>query len=293
MNLVIIMFIDINIYIDSRKIDYDYMISNNRLYISFKIEGNNKKLTINYDNNIYDDFKFETKEFIEKDGYINIDLEKDNISFLEFSLKANYKYYIKLVYEYVNGKYNKDELIKLLKSLYELNHEDEILDRIKVLEEFKLDDKFLYYEINKLIEDILMNDYYDKLVSKMDSYDLLNIITYTISSEKPYSIKQEELDELIEIAKSHDYSSENIWRLAMTYDEMGYDYQKIEEYFVNSKDVYYLGEYISGVFQKNMDNIVDLIIKTKDKEYIKKVLDNEFIKRDLNDLQKNTIKELL
>ena len=55
MNLVIIMFIDINIYIDSRKIDYDYMISNNRLYISFKIEGNNKKLTINYDENIYED----------------------------------------------------------------------------------------------------------------------------------------------------------------------------------------------------------------------------------------------
>ena len=42
-----------------------------------------------------------------------------------------------------------------------------------------------------------------------------------------------------------------------------------------------------------MDNIVDLIIKTKDKEFIKKVLDNEFIKRDLTDLQKNTIKELL
>lgn len=283
------MFIDINIYIDSRKIDYDYMISNNRLYISFKIEGNNKKLTINYDNNIYDDFKFETKEFIEKDGYINIDLEKENINFLEFSLKTNYKYYIKLVYEYVNGKYNKDELIKLLKSLYELNHEDEVLDRIKVLEELKLDDKFLYYEINKLIEDILMNDYYDKLVSKMNSYDVLNIITYNIATEKPYSIDQEELDELVEVAKSHNYSSENIWRLAMNYDEMGYDYSKIEEYYVNSKDVYYLGEYISGVYQKNMDNIVDLIIKTNDKEYIKNVLDNEFINRDLTLEQKRRL----
>jgi len=285
------MFIDINIYIDSRKLDYNYMIINNRLYISFKIEDNHKKLTINYDNNIYDDFKFETQEFEEKDGYINIDLEKNKINFLEFSLKANYKYYVKLVYEFVNGKYTKEELIILLKSLYDLNKEEEILDRIKVFEELKLEDKFLYYEINKLIEDLLMNDYYDKLIERMDNYDILNIITYNISSNKPYSIDQEKFNELVEVAKEHPYTEENLWRLAMNYDEMGYDFSNIEEYFVNNDDIYYLQEYISSVFQKNLNYIIDLIIKKKDKDYINKVLNNDFINRDLNEEQKKRLIE--
>ena len=283
------MFIDIRILIDSRKVDYNYMISNNRLYISFKIESNHKKLILNYDDNIYDDFKIETGDYSYEPGYLEIDLEKNNINFFEFSIKANYKYYVKLVYEYVNGKYKKEELIKILKSLYDLNKEDEVLDRIKVLEEMNLDDKFLYYEIDKLIEELLMNEYYDKLTDKMNDYDFLNIITYNISSNRPYSIDQEKLDELIDVAKSHKDTNENIWRLAMNYDRMGYDFSKIEEYFVSIKDIYYLQEYISGVYQKNIDYIVDLLIKQNDKDFIKKVLDNELIIRDLNNEHKNKL----
>ena len=276
------MFIGINIYVDSRKVDYDYMISNNRLYVSFKINNDSKKLTIHYDDNIYDDINIETGNYEFKNGYLEIDLTKDKVNFFEFSLSANYKYYVKLVYEYVNGNHKKEDLIKRLQVLYDLNKDEAILDRIKVLEEMKLDDKFLYYEVDKLTEDILMNDYYDKLCEKMDTYDFLNIITDSITSNKPYSIDQDKLNELVDVAKAHDYASENIWRLAMNYDEMGFDYSKIEEYFVSCRDVYYLGEYISGVYQKNLDNIIDLVIKTHDKEYIKKVLENDFINRDLN-----------
>ena len=287
------MFIDIRILIDSRKVDYNYMISNNRLYISFKIESNHKKLILNYDDNIYDDFKIETGDYSYEPGHLVIDLEKNNINFFEFSLKANYKYYVKLVYEYVNGKYKKEELIKILKSLYDLNKEDEVLDRIKVLEEMNLDDKFLYYEIDKLIEELLMNEYYDKLTDKMTDYDFLNIITYNISSNRPYSIDQKKLDELIDVAKSHKDTNENIWRLAMNYDRMGYDFSKIEEYFVSIKDIYYLQEYISGVYQKNLDYIVDLLIKQNDKDFIKKVLDNELIIRDLNNEHKNKLNDII
>ena len=285
------MFIGISIYIDSRKVDYDYIISNNRLLISFKLDSNHKKLVINYDNNIYDDFKIETGNYSYKDGFL--DLEKNNINFFEFSLSANYKYYVKLVYEYVNGRYKKDDLIKLLKSLYDLNKEPEVLDRIKVLEEMNLDDKFLYYEIDKLIEELLMNEYYDKLTDKMDDYDFLNIITSNITSSRPYSIDQEKLDELVDVAKEHDYCDENIWRLAMNYDEMGYDFSKIEKYFVDNKDIYYLQEYICAVYQKNLDYIIDLLIEQNDKDYIKKVLDNDFIKRDLSENQKKRLMEVL
>ncbi len=291
------MFIGINIYIDSRKVDYDYMISNSRLYISFKINHNKKRLNIHYDDNIYDNFKVETGEYKDKDGYLEIDLAKNNLNFFEFSLKANFKYYVKLVYDQVNHNYSKEELIKRLQSLYDLNKEDEVLDRIKVLKELKdnsLDDKFLYYEIDKLINDILINNpYYERLMSKMDDYDVLNIITSNLSSNKPYSITQEEFDKLVVAAKTHNYALENLWRLAMNYDGLGYDFSKIEEYIVETKDVYYLQEYISAIYQKNMDYLVDLIIKTQDNEYVKKVLDNEFIDRDLSSEQKDKLKSII
>ena len=159
MDLVIIMFIDINILIDSRKVDYDYKIKDGRLYISFKIEPNKKKLNIHYDSNIYDDFKVETGDFKDKDGYLEIDLTKNNLNFFEFSMKANFKYYVKLVYDQVQHNYKKEELIEMLKSLYELNKEKEVLDRIKVLEELNIEDKFLYYEIDHFIPwSFVMND---------------------------------------------------------------------------------------------------------------------------------------
>ncbi len=288
------MFIDINILIDSRKVDYDYKIKDGRLYISFKIEPNKKKLIIHYDSNIYDDFKVETGDFKDKDGYLEIDLMKNNLNFFEFSMKANFKYYVKLVYDQVQHNYKKEELIEMLKSLYELNKEEEILDRIKVLEELNIEDKFLYYEIDHFINDILIeNPYYKKLMDKMDDFDALNIITYNLMSNKPYSITQEQFNDLVEVSKKHDYTLENMWRLAMNYDEKGYDFSKIEEYLIESRDVYYLGEYISAIYQKNTNYIVDLIIKTGDNEYVKKVLDNEFITRDLSSEQIDKLKKVI
>ena len=69
----------------------------------------------------------------------------------------------------------------------------------------------------------------------------------------------------------------------MNYDLKGYDYKKIEEYFVESHDVYYLVEYISAVYQANKDYIVDLLIKLNDQKYIDEILNNDFIKRHLEE----------
>ena len=109
--------IDINVILDSRKVDYDYEIKNNRVYIKFKII-NGKKLIINYDFNIYDDFKLENSNYPYKEGYLELDLENNKIDNLEFSLKVNYKYYIKLVYNHQNFNYNKNDLIDKLEFLY-------------------------------------------------------------------------------------------------------------------------------------------------------------------------------
>ena len=282
------MFIDLEILIDSRKIEYDYKIDHKRVFISFKIPDGHKKLTIRYDDNIYDDFKLNNNQSDKfEPGFISFNLEKIKLQELSFSLKVNYKYYVKLVYNHYNFKYSKDELINKLDLLYQVNHEDEVLSIIKILKEENLNDKFMYYEIDKLIIDILTNNqYYDSLINQMNDYDLLNIITYYISVPCPYQIDQEEFDVLVEEAKIHNYPSENIWRLAMNYDQRDYDFSKVEEYFVNSKDLYYLSEYIYGVSNANLENIVNLIIKTKDKEYINKVINDDNMKKHLGDLIK-------
>ena len=56
-----------------------------------------------------DDFKVETGGFKDKDGYLEIDLMNNNLNFFEFSMKANFKYYVKLVYDQVQHNYKKEE----------------------------------------------------------------------------------------------------------------------------------------------------------------------------------------
>ena len=134
-----------------------------------------------------------------------------------------------------------------------------------------------------MIIDILTdNPYCDSLVDRMNDYDLLNLITYYISVPKPYNITQEKLDELVEVAKKHPYTDETIWRLAMNYDGI-YNLNKLEEYFVNHKDLYYLREYLYSVDNKDKDHIVNLILKTKDKEFINKIVGDSDIKELLGD----------
>lgn len=282
--------IDIKIFLDNYEVNYEVNIKDQRVYFCFDIPDGYKKLKINYDFNIYEDLIIENHDYSYESGYIEINLEKEKINHLEFSLMINYKYYIKLVYHHVNFKYKKEELINNLEFLYKVNNEDEVLSIIKILKELNIEDKFLYYEIDKMIIDILTdNKYYEELINRMNDYDLLNIITYYLAVPNPYSIDQEKLDELVLEAEKHDYASENIWRLAMNYDRRNYDFNKIEEYFANSKDLYYLYEYLSGVSSSNEDNLVNLIIKTKDKEYIKEIVSDNFMN---NILSKKSIEKL-
>ena len=41
----------------------------------------------------------------------------------------------------------------------------------------------------------------------------------------------------------------------MTYDEYGFNYDIIDKFFINSKNVYYLSEYINGALQVNQEKI--------------------------------------
>ncbi len=79
----------------------------------------------------------------------------------------------------------------------------------------------------------------------------------------------------------------------MNYDCRGYNYDLLDDFFVNSKDRRYLVEYISGIIQVNKEKIVNMVIQTKDKEFIKEFLEDDLIQLNLEEKHKDALKQAL
>ena len=62
----------------------------------------------------------------------------------------------------------------------------------------------------------------------------------------------------------------------MNYDEFNFNYDQIDKFFINSKNAYYLSEYISGVLQVNQEKITNMMIEQGDKDLINEIL-NKYI----------------
>ena len=61
----------------------------------------------------------------------------------------------------------------------------------------------------------------------------------------------------------------------------------------SSKDSDYLAEYISGVIQVNKEKIVNMILQTKDKEFITALLKANFIQNHLEEKHINNLEQVL
>lgn len=117
---------------------------------------------------------------------------------------------------------------------------------------------------------------------------MLLITSYIFVPFTP-NIDQDCFNDLVNVAKNYDNTLENIWRLGMNYDRKGYNFDLLDDFFVDSKNVYYLGEYISDIHQINQEKIVNTIIKTKDKGFIKQILEDNFIVDNLDEEYKNIL----
>lgn len=297
------MFKDIKVFNDNESIEYTYKIDDGLLL--FSIENGNKKqydnLKIIYDENIYqinlsNNIKYKNLEA----GEILIFLENDTTDF-SFKVNINYKFFVKTVYKFINKFIDKDTLIQeiniFLKSKIgqKYNNElvkllDEIENKDVSIEELMLEEND---EINRITNLLLNNEIYITLANQMNNQDLMLLITYYIFAPMIPMIDQETFNDLVNSAIQYDYPLEKVWRLAMNYDSRGYNYDLIDEFFVNSKDSYYLAEYISGVIQVNKEKIVNMIIQTKDKEFIKSLLKDNFIQNHLEEKHINDLEKLL
>ena len=291
------MFKDISLYIDNNKVDFEYEINKDKVIIKTIDELEiGKKLKIFYDENIYEiKLNNNTKFSKGKAGeiFINLDIKK-----LSFSVILKNNFFVKSVYKYINKLINKDILINEIKIF--LNSKvgkkykkdlnillDNIENKDKSLEELIINNENEYERIFDLT---IHNKTYIDIAKNMSALELMLLITSYIFVPFTPNIDQDGFNDLVNVAKNYDNALENIWRLGMNYDRKGYNFDLLDNFFVDSKNVYYLGEYISIIHQINQEKIVNTIVKTKDKEFIKQILENDIIVDNLDEKYKNILK---
>lgn len=291
------MFRDIKIFNNKEIIKYNYQIDDGILLIS--IENLNDKqcesLKLVYDENVYqinlsNNIKYENL----KSGEILFYLE-NNIHSFSFKVDINYKFFVKTVYKYMNNFIDKDALIQEIelfaKTKTGKKYNSEL---IKLLNKIKKNLSVEENDKENQITNMLLNDnLYLHLANQMNIQDLMLLITSYISAPVLPKISQEIFNELVNAAINYDHSLENVWRLGMNYDLRNYNYNLLDEFFVNSKDSWYLAEYISEVIQVDQEKIVDMLIQTNDKEFIEKILKDNFTQSNLEEKYKNVLERAL
>lgn len=291
------MFKDISLYIDNKKAFFEYEIDKDKIIIKTIGELEiGKKLIIFYDENIYEiKLNSNTKFSKGKAGeiIINLDIKK-----LSFSVILKNNFFVKSVYKYINKLINKDILINEIKIF--LNSRvgkkykkdlnillDNIENKDKSLEELIINNK---NEYERIVDLTIHNKTYIDIAKNMSALELMLLITSYIFVPVTPKIDQDCFNDLVNVAKNYDNALENIWRLGMNYDRKGYNFDLLDNFFVDSKNVYYLGEYISSIYQINQEKIVDTIVKTKDEGFIKQILENNIIVDILDEEYKNILK---
>lgn len=290
------MFKDISLYIDNNKVDFEYEIDKDKIIIKTIDELEiGKNLKIFYDENIYEiKLNNSTKFSKGKAGeiIINLDIKK-----LSFSVALKNNFFVKSVYKYINKLINKDILINEIKIFLNSKVGKKYKKDLNVLlENIENNDKSLEEliinnenEYERIFDLTIHNKTYIDIAKNMSALELMLLITSYIFVPFTPNIDQDGFNDLANVAKNYDNALENIWRLGMNYDRKGYNFDLLDNFFVDFKNVYYLGEYISSIHQINQERIVNTIVKTKDKEFIKQILENDIIVDNLDEKYKHIL----
>lgn len=288
------MFKDISLSIDNKKVDYESKVIKDKIVI-----GTINKLKIGdvlkifYDENIYE-LTISTSFKKGKNGEIFINIANNEI-FFSVSLKNNF--FVKSVYKFMNELIDKEGLINEINLFINCNIEKKYKEDLNnLLETIENDNKSLEDLITNIEDEyarifniLVNNNTYIDIAKNMSNLELMLLITSYICVPCIPKIDQDTFNDLINVAKKHDNDLENIWRLGMNFDDKGYNFDELDDFFVNSKNIWYLGEYISGIYQVNQEKIVNKIIETNDRRFIKQVLEDKFIMDNLDEKCKSIL----
>jgi len=194
--------------------------------------------------------------------FINIDellKELNNVDLFEYS-KAEIKEVKKLILEVQNIKNT------IPNQTYE--KESNKISKIgKELEKVK-DSGELYKSVFELLT---KNSLVIKYAKKMNNEELFEFITKYIYVPMPPEINQEGFNALTEVGIKND-KREALWRLAFNYNHKKINFSRIEDYFIEKRDSYYLIELISAVYEDlDVDEIIQKVIFTRENIFINEV----------------------
>lgn len=184
---------------------------------------------------------------------------------------------VTVIYKYINKKHNNEGLLNDLNELIELYPKDKkiitkFITEINKIKASSLSD----IERNSKIEELILKSEYNIETAKtMSPMDVANMIGDLFYLEYLPAMDQEYFDEMVNACVENN-EREYAWRLALNYDRR-FDMDKIETYFIDIKDSYYLAELISIQDNPNYSRITTKLINSKDKELIQKVLSKNYI----------------
>ncbi len=144
-----------------------------------------------------------------------------------------------------------------------------------------------------LYDCLVENEVYTKYCQNMNALELLEFITQFISVPVTPKIDQETFDDLVKVGIKED-KRESLWRLAMNYNDKNKDFSKIEDYFIEKRDNYYLAELISGVNEDlDLDHLIEKVSNTNDFDFIKKLANTDYLQDIFSKNQKEYVKNFL
>ncbi len=133
-------------------------------------------------------------------------------------------------------------------------------------------EKTLECDGGKLFEDIFYlmtrNELVCKYAKSMTDKELLEFIAQYISVPLPPPLEQEEFDNLVQAGIEGD-KREWLWRLAVNYNNKGFDFSKIVDYFIQVRDGYYIQELLSACCESvDIFEVAKKVIKTGNREFM-------------------------
>lgn len=194
--------------------------------------------------------------------------------------------FCKIIYKYVNEFINEEELVSELENIKGsmpkyASDIDNLIEKITVILNTYSGEMMRYQYI---YNEIINNQLYKSLAKNMTAYELMDMITSYLMAPNVPAIDQELFDEMVfEAIKNGKSPKEECWRLATNYCYHNFNFQKIIDYFISTRDVYYIGELICAVGESlDIKEIIEQIISTHDRKFIKQIYDNQVISSNIS-----------
>ena len=277
---------DIIIYNGENIIDYKYEIdSKGKLVIKFNIPETMDKVNFIYDINVYDKIKIKDlkkKKVYEDELELIVKKNRD----ITIYLNVNYKFFVKSCYKFINRAGSKEDLINNLNLFKDtkvgkkyLNELSELVNNIDTPES-KVKGFALDIENDRVDLLLFTNKLYENLASKMKFKDLMLLVVSVDGAFRPPKVNNIVFNCLLTNAMCFKRKHAYLLNLAKTYTAGGFDYSKLDDFFIKEKDTYYFKEYIN-INCVDKDELINKLVNIGDKDFINELInDEEFLYKD-------------